>query len=442
MTTQSAARRAVFLQKKVTCPHCWHGFAPEEALWIAQHAELVGDPKLGPDHQQRFLPSRMTVSGDALDPRGFQCTSLACPKCHLEVPRAMFEMGAMFNSILGAPASGKSFFLAAMTWQLRQILPRDFALSFSDVDPTSNRNLSEYEELLFLNSNADRPVAIRKTELQGELYDTVLYGDQAVSYPRPFMFGMKPVAHHPNYESATRLGRVLCLYDNAGEHFLPGQDTVGSPVTRHLAQSSVLFYLFDPTQDPRFRAACRHDSANGQSRTVRQETILHEAANRVRRYTGLSQHTKNPRPLIVVVTKLDVWRSLLDQPVLPAAWTSTRRNGADARPQSAGQSPAAGAKPPTRKSVLCALNMQRVLSMSDQIHKLLSKYSPEVVSTAEGFANEVYFVPVSATGCAPERDPQTGMLGIRPGNMKPEWVEVPMLFALSRWGKGLIPYFE
>ena len=50
--------------------------------------------------------------------------------------------------------------------------------------------------------------------------------------------------------------RALGLYDNAGEHFLPGRDTLGSPVTRHLARSRVLFFLFDPTQDPRFRKAC------------------------------------------------------------------------------------------------------------------------------------------------------------------------------------------
>jgi hypothetical protein len=35
----------------------------------------------------------------------------------------MLEMEPLFLSILGAPASGKSYFLTAMTWQLRQALP-------------------------------------------------------------------------------------------------------------------------------------------------------------------------------------------------------------------------------------------------------------------------------------------------------------------------------
>ncbi len=38
----------------------------------------------------------------------------------------MLEMEPLFVSILGAPASGKSYFLTAMTWQLRRTLPTPF----------------------------------------------------------------------------------------------------------------------------------------------------------------------------------------------------------------------------------------------------------------------------------------------------------------------------
>ena len=44
---------------------------------------------------------------------------------------------------------------------------------------------------------------------------------------------------------------------------------------------------------------------------MRQETILSEAAQRVRRYAGLAQSQKHDRPLIVVVTKFDSWKHLL-----------------------------------------------------------------------------------------------------------------------------------
>jgi len=177
--------------------------------------------------------------------------SLACPKCHLPVPRSMMEMEPLFLSILGAPASGKSYFLTAMTWQLRKLLPIDFSISFTDADPAANRALNDCEESLFLNSRESSIVPlgdlIRKTELQGELYDSVAYGQQIVSYPRPFLFTMQPREGHARFDRSAELSRVLCLYDNAGEHFQPGQDTTSSPVTRHLAQSRAILFLFDPT---------------------------------------------------------------------------------------------------------------------------------------------------------------------------------------------------
>src|SRR3984957_11459257 len=141
------------LLSQVTCPHCWERFAPEDVLWISEHVDLLGDPLLGPERQQRFLPSRYTVQGDAIDSKGMTARSLACPRCHLSIPRAMLEMDSLFISILGAPACGKSYFLTAMTWQMRQLLPLHFKIAFTDADPESNRVLNECEEGLFLNPN-------------------------------------------------------------------------------------------------------------------------------------------------------------------------------------------------------------------------------------------------------------------------------------------------
>src|SRR5207302_9284038 len=151
---------------------------------------------------------------------------------------------------------------------------------------------------------------IRKTELQGELYHTVMYGNQVVSYPRPYLFAMRPLENHPRHNLGRRGARVLCLYDNAGEHFQAGQDSTSSPVTQHLSQSRLLLYLFDPTQDARFRKLCQQRCAISETalggRSTRQESVLLEAAARVRRYTGLSQNARHQRPLIVVLTKFDV----------------------------------------------------------------------------------------------------------------------------------------
>lgn len=336
----------------------------------------------------------------------------------------MLELQPLFASILGAPASGKSYFLAAMTWQLRQSLGTYFSIAFGDADPAANRSLNEYEELLFLNSRQDDLVAIRKTELQGDLYDTVIFDQQTVSYPRPFIFSLKPLPTHPGHATIARLSRALCLYDNAGEHFLPGQDTVGSPVTRHLARSRVLFFLFDPTQDPRFRKACAgktHDPqmADG-SRTMRQETILLEAADRIRRYGGLAQGEQHSAPLIVVVTKYDTWSSLLGGMRLDLERVLRS----------------------SRNSPLWAVDTKAVEDVSGQVRAVLQRVSPEIVIAAEGFAKQVVYIPVSALGCGPEIDPKTRMLCVRPRDLRPAWVELPMIYALCRWMKGLIPYLK
>ncbi len=60
-----------------------------------------------------------------------------------------------------------------MTWRLRQILPTDFKITMTDTDPIANARLHEYEEQQFLNSNPDSLVAIAKTQVQGDLYDSV-----------------------------------------------------------------------------------------------------------------------------------------------------------------------------------------------------------------------------------------------------------------------------
>jgi len=412
------------LLSKVTCPHCWSQFAPESSLWVSEHPDLVGDAKLGFEHAQRFLPSRFSPEGDAIDEMGHRATRMACPNCHLEVPRPLYQLPSIFFSILGAPACGKSYFLASMTWKLRQTLPRRFAVSLNDADPSTNARLHQYEELQFLNPDPDRPVAIAKTEEQGDLYDTVNMGDHSISLPRPFMFNLQPLVRHPLYKRAKDVSRVMCLYDNAGESFLPGADKATNPVTRHLALSKCLFFCYDPTQDPRFRRACEGKSDDPQMAvrserldrevSVRQDTILLEAIQRVRRHAGLREDELHQRPLVIVVTKWDSWRKLLpevsrDEPYVEVPEQSVQ-----------------------------ALDTARIASTSKLVGDLLADLCPEVVAAAEGFAEDLTFIPVSATGRSPEVDPKTGSLGIRPKDMNPYWVEAPMMHALHRWARGLV----
>jgi hypothetical protein len=412
------------LQLRITCPHCWQEFAPEDSLWISEHPDLLGDSRLGINHAIRFLPSRFNAAGEAIDSQGYACSRLACPNCHLEISRPLFQIAPIFFSILGAPASGKSYFLASMTWRLRQTLPQYFGVAMNDTDTTSNSRLHDYEEQQFMNPNPEALVALAKTEVQGDMYDTVLMGQQSITFPRPFLFTLQPMPKHLNHGQAKKVSRIMCLYDNAGESFLPGADRATSPVTRHLALSRCLFFLFDPTQDPRFRYACKGISDDPQMQirnerlsrenSTRQDTILIEAIQRVRRFAGLRDDELHQRPLVIVVTKWDSWQKLI--------------------PDLSTDSPFE----PTKNGDLKLLDLDRVESASQKVGELLRRLTPELVSAAEGFARELIFVPVSATGKAPEVDPVTGGLGIRPKDIQPFWAEVPVLYALSRFSGGLV----
>jgi hypothetical protein len=380
---------------------------------------------LGPERQQRFLPSRFTVGGDALDAKGMTCRDLACPHCHLPVPRGMLEMEPLFFSILGSPACGKSYFLTTMTWQLRQVLPIQFQVAFTDAEPTWNRMLNAWEESLFLNPEDAKltPLGslIRKTELQGELYDAVAYGQQTVTYPRPLLFTMRPQQGHAHGESA-RLVRMLCLYDNAGEHFLPGQDTASSPVTRHLGRSRAVLFMFDPTQDPRFRPVCRSAGSAAAAaahqhpgRFSRQETILNEAAARIRRLAGLPHTAPFDIPLVVVLSKLDEWNHLIDTEKGGEPWRVHDR--------------------------VTGVDMDRIEHLSGLLRRILLHYCPETVSAAESFARDVTYIAVSSLGPRIQFDPASELPAIRPADIEPTWVTAPLLFCLSRASSRLIPRF-
>jgi hypothetical protein len=325
--------------------------------------------------------------------------------------RALLEMPPMLVSVIGAPASGKSYFLASMTWGLRSHLPK-LGWTFSDANPTANARLLAQEQRLFLSADQTEFVAIEKTATEGaDLYRSILIDGQSMVLPRPFQFSLVP-------RSAQRdLRRVLLLYDNAGEHFLPGAATASTPTTEHLARAEIMMFLVDPTQDPRLRPLCRTDDpqltqgprgARFSSDFVRHETILHEVALRVRSARGLSHEQRHDVPLMVIIAKADLLRGVLGdvldtEPLVAAA-----------------DSP-------------LALDVQRVAEVSKRCRAALWSVAPELVSAAEAFSKRTFFVPISALGHSPSLvgDEAHRMLGVRPQHVRPQWVTIPMLVAMQ-----------
>lgn len=424
---------AINLVPEVRCPNCWHGFSPENILFIASSQDLAGDPRLeDPDERRRFLATRFRPDGAAVDEMGMECRDLACPNCHLLVPRVLLEQrSTVFLSIFGRPRSGKSYSLAAMMRQLKRMLPQKFGLGFTEPHPPSNRLVQGYENSLFNHPDPEALVDIPKTmsaDFGGRLwYQDVKFGEEIRRYPRPMFFQVAPLPNHPHASKASQYARTLCLYDNAGEDFEAGrQDKPNNPVTQHLARSSGLIFVFDPTQEPAFLRACHGRSADPQveaNMKVRtdeildpQHTILATADQNVKKFLGRPIAEPLETPLIVIVTKHDAWKHMLEGD-LPAFVSEPKAGG------------------------LCGLRVGAVEDVSQQLCALLKQHAPEVEAAARRFSRNVYFVPASATGCAPVRvGDQDGRPSykFRAGSVSPYWIEVPLLWLLARHVPGLV----
>jgi hypothetical protein len=305
---------------------------------------------------------------------------------------------------------------------MRQLLPKQFGISFSDADPALNLALTECEKRLFLNESPGKVIAldrlIVKTELTGERYSLVYDGDRATRFLRPYLFTMRVNEKHPNASRADELSRLLVLYDNAGEHFMPGREETNAPVTQHLAKSQLLMYLFDPTQDPRFRRlyeSGKPATALMNLRSERQDMVLREAAVRIRRLLGLGAAQKHRKPLIVILTKCDTWGSLVGDDLSQEPWLI--------------------------KDGLAGIDRNRIAKRSHLLRKLLEKTCPEFVVAADEFAETVQFVPVSALGRTPsplkDSELDRNIAAMRPQDIRPQGVLVPLLAAINDAVPGL-----
>ena len=389
------------LVPSIHCPHCWAEFQPGQTRYISEHESLRGDPVLGDGERLRFLPSRFDAKGLALDPMGSTCTRLACVRCHLELPPSLAEVEQTIVSIVGAPACGKSVMLAAASFSLRSGLVVD-GLEFLDADTSLNDLTVELESSLFRSTTPNTPSMIAKTDLSGRLYRTFRSEDGFWVAPKPQLFEM----------ARGGVRRVLCLYDNAGEHFLPGREDPHEPVTRHLGVSRALVFVVDPTQDQRVtqRLGGRDAVAargGGGSAEQRQDLVLIEVANRVRRLRALSSKDRLPFRIVLALAKADIWSSIAP-PELMSCFASMHGKPSVAAPD-------------------CAT----LRIAHDACSTFLMKHMPELIATARALDAQFRIVPFSGLGNAPSRQSAAAGLTIRPRSVRPIWPAVPFIVALS-----------
>ncbi len=388
------------LGESFACPYCRTVSPIDDVLSVSVSPALLGDPVLGEYEQSRFLPTQFTSNGLAVDSEGGVCTETACPVCHMAFSQELLNAPQIVMSVIGTSGAGKSVFLASSIWRCRHVLPGLFGVRFMDLDPVANRWINAYEEKFFFQGKSERLQQIAKTDMNDtSLTRSVSIDGEAVLLPLPSFFQTTPRGMAKSHS--------LVVYDSAGEHFGAGEDRHGSFVTLNMLNADVLYFMFDPSADPRFEDYLNRGSGTAENTLQRQDTLIAEMAARIRRHYGTRYRSKLDRPLIFGVSKADLLREHLnlEAPVY--------------RKISEGRS---------------MLDLKVLKEVSDSTESFLAKIVPEVVATVRDIATEVWFLPVSALGHNPQRE------GVRPMDIKPVWAELPIVFTLAR--RGLVEIYS
>ncbi len=380
------------------CPYCWKPFAAGDALNIAVHEALTGDPILGSHVKLRFAAERFNHLGQALDAEGVPSVDLACPHCLGRLPPSFFAQPQHILSLVGAPSSGKSYYLSVLLRQLPEDLIRHFSANLQDGDPSGNAQLNEMKNRLF-SATTPEDAFISKTDFEGVMYERLYRDGKLVPLPRPFVYYLQSLNDPENRAS-------LVFYDNAGEHFKPGIALDDSPGALHVAASAGLLFLFDPSSSPAFRKLLRRkrDPQLRTDATDEQDTILSELGVRVKKMRALESHEKVDTPLAILVGKFDLWQSLLPPNSLHLP---------EDRP----------------------LTDEEIAQNSSQVRKLLAQLCPTIVANAESISTQVTYFPLSSLGHSPKEiaeGPLAGRLAPNPKRLKPVLATTPVLWILSQ----------
>ena len=377
---------------------------------IAVHADLRGDPILGEEHMLRYYATRFNDRHQALDAMGLSSPECACPHCRRRLPPGFLDQPHHIFSIVGAPSSGKSYYLSVLVKLMQSTLFKNFSATFRDAAPDDNAVLNDMRNHLF---SASKPedAYLAKTELEGALYETLPRQGRLVKLPKPFVFLISS-------RKAPDDGFSIVFYDNAGEHFEPGSNTADSPGAQHISVASGIFFLFDPLYNPDFKARIKskEDPQLRQQRNDQQDVILSESEVRIKQILGLTTTERVATPMAVIVGKSDAWIDLLGpEPLLPLFG---KREG---------------------ETIVLTSNIDK---NSDRIRDLLLDVCPAIIANAEEISSNVRFFASSPLGHPPvEFVDSSGAtrIGPDPKKLDPQRVEDATLWVLTQISPSIFP---
>lgn len=387
----------------VTCPLCWLKFDIGDAMSIAVHETLRGDPVLGSSEMLRFLPTSFNEDGIPVDPAGMPAPDVACPHCRKKLPPNYLEIDRKIFSIVGAPSAGKSYYLSTLIRQLQNTLYKDFDIVLKDLDPTGNMLLTQMKNSLF---SAKRPedAILAKTALEGLMYERYPRFGKMVALPKPMTYSLSKDGN---------VSTSIIFYDNAGEHFEPGLDIEESPGAMHVASSSGIFFIIDPAANRNFKNAIGEHpdpQLNIDGRLDQQDTILSEMEIRIKRILAIEPSKKIDIPLAILIGKCDIWQNLLPEKL---------------------KDPIVDGK----------LDMNIIDCNSKILQNFLTQIDPSIAASAQSISSNLRFFAVSALGHSPQMLTDglcAGKIAPIPEKINPIGVEVPVIWALSQCS-NLIP---
>jgi hypothetical protein len=393
-----------------TCPVCWFHFDRGDVMSISVHASLRGDAVLGEEHMQRFLASRFNDRGQAVDAMGMAAPESACPHCRRKLPPGFLDQPHHIFSVVGAPSSGKSYYLSVLIKVMQEVAFKHFGVTFRDADPSENAVLNDMRNHLF-SAGTPEEAYLAKTELEGALYETLPRQGRKVRLPKPFVFRLTERERGED-------GFSIVFYDNAGEHFEPGRNSADSPGAQHIAVASGIFFLFDPLYNPEFRRKLEGhtDPQLFDRKRDQQDILLAESEARIKEILGLSASERISTPLAVLAGKSDAWLNMLgDAPLKPAYQFNSQG--------------------------VC-VRLDHIRENSERIRSLLLSISPSIVANAEAISSDVMYFAISPLGHPPVRfedDDGVARIGPDPAKLSPQCVEDATLWVLSKIAPSMFP---
>ena len=182
------------------CPYCWVPISKSDFSHRESDHENVGEP--------------------------------VCPLCQHDLPWNCLNASQHIISIIGSPASGKSYFLPIHLKELRDNLLYNYGCDLQ----RANENTQQIEDMMECVYETKQPLPMTT-------YESTYHSVDGERHPKPYIYNLRPLRNTRDLS--------LVYYDHTGCAFAPRADTERKEIDYYHA--SGLVFMFDPFSSVEFR---------------------------------------------------------------------------------------------------------------------------------------------------------------------------------------------